>query len=704
MRLVLKLGLVLALLLVLVVVPAKISAQQWCGGCQVTGPHLDPETGELFWIDGCNGCTESNCPSGQYEAPDGTCHDIGTGGGGGGGGAYQYPSCGGSQVVKCGTPNVYGTQQYPSETIGSLIPSCTYKAICGNNVGAGSLFTGNDCAGVDVPNRGSCQINCGCCNPGDDYVKNTVSGSNYTREVSCNATTDLCNDWDDVLVSRAAGASANHCYCTDDNYDGIARHCKDWRNNDIVTCRSTSTTWSCQSSCTQAAPSAPTLLTPAPVDGAVTNSLSGTLTWSAPASWGTKCPQPNTNSYTIKLNSCSASGSPVAPTTTIASNVSGTSNAYSVAGYGTYCWQVYATNGGLASVSTVGRFTVQQNTISGSVYDDGSNICSNSSGRGGVTVYLDGVATTTTAADGSYSMTASSSSSHTVSIGLPSGYICSTAASCSSGCPSKSSVSAGSVGNNFYLTQSREAWWQAEGAGVYAGGSVRSSLPSASSYLIEPGAGGVIGALMRSSGSVDTGNGAISTLGYNAMTTYHGKTMNYDYFAARMGVTPNTTNDWGADTMNKPANNPNKDFYYMDPSGSEASITSPWVVASGESYVVFVNGNLRIASPVTVANGGFVAFIVRGNLTVSSTVQDVQGIYDVDGTLTTESNSGADVQAKFGGSIVAWGGVNLGRDLDSGNITIPAEKFTYRPDLLVNMPNAMKVFALEWQELAPGSF
>src|SRR5690606_23675285 len=105
--------------------------------------------------------------------------------------------------------------------------------------------------------------------------------------------------------------------------------------------------------------------------------------------------------------------------------------------------------------------------------------------------------------------------------------------------------------------------------------------------------------------------------GYSAQTRYKGKTMDFAYFGAHMGVTPSTTNDWAADTLNKPSNDPNKKFYYINPTGGEASVTTPWVVADGESYVVFVDGDLRIASTVSVEEGGFLTFIVNGNMRVS---------------------------------------------------------------------------------------
>lgn len=76
----------------------------------------------------------------------------------------------------------------------------------------------------------------------------------------------------------------------------------------------------------------------------------------------------------------------------------------------------------------------------------------------------------------------------------------------------------------------------------------------------------------------------------------------------------------------------------------------------------------------------------------------------MNGNFVTEASGGDDVQLDVAGSVVAWGGVSLGRDLGSTNASEPAEQFTYRPDLLVNMPDAMKVFALRWQEVVPGTF
>jgi hypothetical protein len=181
--------------------------------------------------------------------------------------------------------------------------------------------------------------------------------------------------------------------------------------------------------------------------------------------------------------------------------------------------------------------------------------------------------------------------------------------------------------------------------------------------------------------------------------------MNYDYFAAQMGVTKNQPSDWLGTTLDKPVNDPTKDFW-DSPATSE--IASPWSVASGESYVVFVNGNLNIKNNITVANGGFLAFMVSGNIIVDPSVTDIEGIYLSNGNFTTQSiySLGVtnDAQLTVQGSVVAWGNMDLRRNLGgAGNIN-PGELFSYRPDLLSNMPAKLKTFAMQWQEVPAGTF
>jgi hypothetical protein len=185
---------------------------------------------------------------------------------------------------------------------------------------------------------------------------------------------------------------------------------------------------------------------------------------------------------------------------------------------------------------------------------------------------------------------------------------------------------------------------------------------------------------MRASGQADLGEGSISSEGWSAITRYRGQRMDYQYFAAKMGVIPLQENDWFASNLlNDKPSVAGKTFYYQ---AGDSIVPSPWVVSSGESYVVFIKGNLRVNANITVASGGFLAFIVKGSVTVDPSVTTLQGLYVMDTNFITESDYVLglvnDVPLDVQGSIVSWGTLSISRNLGAGNSTAPAEKFTHR--------------------------
>ena len=169
--------------------------------------------------------------------------------------------------------------------------------------------------------------------------------------------------------------------------------------------------------------------------------------------------------------------------------------------------------------------------------------------------------------------------------------------------------------------------------------------------------------------------------------------MNYEFFAAKEGLTSTKSSDWAGNTLTQPTADA-RDFWYMEPVSGAATVANQWVVLSGEQYVIMVDGDLDINANITVANGGFLAFVVNGNVSVDPAVTDVQGLYVIDGVFASGTTGAEDVALTTEGSIVAWGGVSLSRDLGSDNTLYPGEKFVYRPDLIVNMPDKMRSYAL----------
>lgn len=716
-------------------------------GCEVIWVECtDPETGEdcSQWYDGCGGNWDY-CESGEYLAPDGSCNDIGEEGDDGGGGGYSYTSCPGGQVptggivylpganFTCMTPGSCNSW-FPSSGAGGECQNtrqdCNIQQLCcapGQAVECGDIVSSNDVLPGDskydgyknCPGAGSarvaaylnngdpviyCRSGCKCVTPcgtrpGTTKTCGYQNQGNYTiltfhTPTSCVVSTDNTS-YDDVYVTHY-DSSVPYMTYKDEDGQWITEYYK------TTVCRKRTYVCTCSQTC----------ISTAPTNLSVTQGESATavmFTWRSGTGGTSQIIYVGTNQNSVN-NDCAYGGCIISGA--VLSPFYANSNfSYPVTGLSantTYYFRVVTHENSSCRPSATVSYTTPDLTLSGRVYLDTNNNCSTATpwSLGGLTVTVRGTAYTgSVGSDGRFAFYGGTGNpiSYLDLAGFGSAYTPSTATGCNAG-SSLTSVANPSSTNYYYLTSLREAWWQARGAGVYANGNIRSELPSVAENLIEAGVGGELGALMRTSGSVDTGAGAVSTEGYTALTRYRGKIMNYDFFAAQLGVTPNTVNDWAADTMNKPTNNPDKVFYYLNPSGSEASVSTPWVVGSGESYIVLINGDLRIASNITVADGGFLAFIVNGSVRVSPAVTDIAGIFDIDGVMITESNGSSDVAADFEGSVVAWGGVSLGRDLGANNSNTPGESFSYRPDLLVNMPEAMKVFALKWEEVVPGTF
>lgn len=491
--------------------------------------------------------------------------------------------------------------------------------------------------------------------------------------------------------------------------------------SDTSTCLTNVSTYNC---CTPAAPSILDLVSPEEAASVVV-SPGVSLLWSEPTSWGDAC-KDHVNSYTV--NVFDDANKKVAATTI---EMTGATSARFIPPKKgiTYTWSVTATNGVKSSTSAVRSFFVVNDEVIGTVYYDADNNCAVRSGTAdrwnlgkGMTVTLGGVGTSVSvpsvankALSGGFTIIAQNGVTYpSLTLArIPAGYGCSNGPGCTS-CYSLTDVVAPSATSRFYLTRRASAWWQVAGAGIYAGEpdgdvTVRSAMPTSATSLILPGANSAIGALLRASGSVELGSGKISAPAlYSTKAGYKGKVMGYDFFSANMGVVRNQESDWtysDAITLaDYPANPEVKDFGYIKPVSGAAVIDTPWIVGVGEKYVVFVNGNLDIRSDITVSSGGFLSFIVSGDIIVDPAVRQIQGLYIADGVFRTLQDPIVDVSLEVEGTVVAWKNIELIRDMLLGNSAGPAEKFIYRPDLIENMPDKMKAFAMQWNEVVTGTY
>jgi hypothetical protein len=196
----------------------------------------------------------------------------------------------------------------------------------------------------------------------------------------------------------------------------------------------------------------------------------------------------------------------------------------------------------------------------------------------------------------------------------------------------------------------------------------------------------------------------------------------YEFFYRNSGLGNNPSSHFIGQEgdAQKPTYDSENIAYYHE---GDITIQSPWSVSAGETYVIFIEGNLTLTDGdgssdqlINVEEGGFLAFIVSGNIiineslgnaTLTDTTSNVEGVFIADGTLTVESRgtaAGGDDRFVAEGSYIGWSGVNLDRDFSDGatrsteNTNKPIELFIYRPDFLVNMPDIMLVPIRIWQE------
>ncbi len=444
-----------------------------------------------------------------------------------------------------------------------------------------------------------------CCPAGTSEQYFDTVGSNYTYTHSCHDGAGLghvCQNPTDIWVSddRDGGSL---CYVAENN-------CVEQKNGDIdceytniynfsTTCTRVTRSYACVSDCTAVSPAGPNLSSPA--NGANVATTTVNLTWNATSTWGTACPQPNVNEYKVYV------GTTNPPTTLYSTESSATLQKSFVGTNGTtYYWYVAASNGSAMVSSAVRSFTIQS-TIGGRVYNVEDNVCPGGVGSnfGGLNVAI-GATNAPVAADGTYSAVVAAGS-YNVSVGIPTGYSCANGTGCGAYPCSKTGVAPGTTGLNFYLSSNKVMWWQAEGAGVYAGSSagattIRSTIPASiltNRYLVLANTGGTAAAVLRASGTAPTatsgtmGVGTVNADGWSAKTTYKGKRADYSYFKNQMGLTTTTPSLLNLDS--KPSDGAT--FHYIN---SAASVNNAWAVGVTESLVIFVNGDLDINADIIV--------------------------------------------------------------------------------------------------------
>jgi len=268
-------------------------------------------------------------------------------------------------------------------------------------------------------------------------------------------------------------------------------------------------------------------------------------------------------------------------------------------------------------------------------------------------------------------------------------------------------------------------WWQVQDADITTNGDLGSqipgtcSLPGCNPVFGLKGTGGFPGVPAYGGASADfqagagTGNAAEAPYNWLSASRYNGRAYDYSYFERQIPddviineltppVTGGTFNSGGA---------PSRGYVWYHWNGAslgDLTITgnvnlvgSRRVVLLVEGADLIINGRIQLQNP---GQGFFMAVVgkdangLKGNIRVDPSVDDIQGVFLAESEFRTGVASS---QLTVRGSVVAYDGVVLERDLGASNATLAAEYFVYAPEVIATFPRVFAQRRIRWKEVAP---
>ncbi|MEX0617088.1 MAG: vWA domain-containing protein [Candidatus Woykebacteria bacterium] len=137
----------------------------------------------------------------------------------------------------------------------------------------------------------------------------------------------------------------------------------------------------------------------------------------------------------------------------------------------------------------------------------------------------------------------------------------------------------------------------------------------------------------------------------------------------------------------------------FNPGGALSPLIDNKIDYHGDSAVIFVNGDLRIEKDVEVDSDKGLVFIVNGNILVEDDdVKTLDGVYISNGVFNSHAG---DERLTINGSVLAFGGFNLQRNLNSDNFDRPSERFLFEPKYLWLFRNILGDSNVLFEELPP---
>lgn len=130
-------------------------------------------------------------------------------------------------------------------------------------------------------------------------------------------------------------------------------------------------------------------------------------------------------------------------------------------------------------------------------------------------------------------------------------------------------------------------------------------------------------------------------------------------------------------------------------------LTGVTTIGTGNTGIMFVNGNLSIDSDITVPTNQYLMVVVSGSINIGVGTSRVDGIYVASGGINAIGN--VDNQLVINGVLYATNGSNIrlarSYNVKMTNNTTPAVVVNYRPDMIFALPGIISKVLSGWKEL-----
>lgn len=279
------------------------------------------------------------------------------------------------------------------------------------------------------------------------------------------------------------------------------------------------------------------------------------------------------------------------------------------------------------------------------------------------------------------------------------------------GVPACSATSSVSVNNP-------DPWWQVKDSDVSTNSSLSSDIPG-TNYFNLPGTGTFPGVTAYgTTTNLTLANIAAAPSNWLVQTTSSNpKVYDYQFFANQIPADtsiytlPSNNLDQAAILAN---NTPSYGYYWYKfngvGNGLDLNISSAITLGTRRVILLVDSADLNINSTVNLTDGQGSLLVIVGkgsdgtegdifvNPSVGNTAYDMEGLYLADSNFLTGSSA---LSLKVRGSIVAYDGISLQRNLGAAGNNNPSELFEYAPDQILLFPSKLGTRKINWKEVAP---